>query len=270
MITFKQFLSEEKDISHTIESVVESYFKNCTQWKDVASPLYRISDSQNSLRERVPRTRIIDSTGGTRDVQKYILDKPEWAEYPDRTKSIFCSTTPDFEVGTPTEENLLMIYPFDNVKIAILKEDTDFNYINVLKGSKNFADFSDIENTVEKTMIRFYKSEGLDFGQTVDRVVKDFSSDGKFSPSEEGKKLLSGVIEKMRPMREHELEQIIYFANNTTPKKLKVDLATPNKLKLNKNKTRECWFSGKYLSIPNRYHDEFVNQVKLRNSHESK
>lgn len=274
---FKDFLAEETDKHHKVpKQAAEEFLKHCTQWKDVEVPLYRIStpsskttedgeilSSSHTMRTRVPRTRHNPSRGGSRDVQEWLFNQPSWSGYPDRLQSIFCSTKKEFGVGSVDDhsENLLMIFPFDNVKMGITTKDRDFNYLNMMGGTSlkqsqpimNFGSWvHDFYVFILKTTRRFTLS------QCMEGLKKLFLVNGKFDPSAYGNESYAKRAQDFLP----ELKAIVMeLEDNCTPEDIGCKIVTSSTIDLPGN-TREVWFSGKYLSIPALDYKRFVQEVK--------
>lgn len=287
MITFKQYLREEdvEDLHHdSVSKAVAEYMKHCSQFPNVKNPLYRISGDSwmgpinHQLRTRSPRTRDTDSRGGTAAEQKFLFSQPSWTGYPPRRRSIFCSTNLEFDVGDidDDEENLLMIFPFDGVKIAML-DDSDLNAMNILKGTTwngNYTTIGDIIDLINKAFKVFQDlgEHADDFIERLALIKKTFvygtptSVAPAFDKYAKGNEDAAVAFEKLLPSE----KKILMFVAKQIPEKLKpkdlgATLITSNQLKL-PGKTRECWFSGKYLSVPAKDYPEFKAEVlKLQN-----
>jgi hypothetical protein len=285
MITFKQFLNEEDEtdkIHDSIEDAARDFIENCSQFPDVAKPLYRLSgnisdDPQHKLKTRVPRTRLSRSRAGSAEEQAYVFSQPSWAEYPKRMQSIFCSTTKEFEVGQPDEEgnNLLLIYPFDGVKIALL-DDEDLNRMNIFKNVSGDHDGITIDQLFEVVDDAFRFFQGTEFydnlpsriggpPEKIQIIKKVFSHNGRFNSEANGDDELADKYadEKRSSSYVADLIEIVatQIPEKLTPKDWGAKLVTSSGLDL-PGTQRECWFSGKYLSVPSRYYEQFKAEVK--------
>lgn len=279
MITFKEFLREETDQKHeNTKQAAEVFIANCSQWNDIEDPLYRLTDSDGrfAMRTRVPRRRQSESQGGSRDVQRMIFAQKGWENYPNRLDSIFCSTTKKFAVGDPDEfyENLVVIYPFDGVTIASTTDAIDFNLINLIKvkGINEFSvmNFESSMNSLWASTMGRYKTN-MDWRSSIENLKDAWLKDGKFDPSANGNQeyadnyaMASNTVKKAIEFVVENVPQIF------TPDYLGCELVTPATIKL-PGKTREVWFSGKYLTIPWHKWKAFKEDVEaLRNGEEPK
>ena len=227
--------------------------------------------TKHSLKTRVPRTRLSRSIGGTAEQQEYIFSQPSWSAYPSRRQSIFCSTTKNFEVGTADDggHNLLMIFPFDVVKIALL-DDEDLNVMNVLKGT-SAASYLNIDSLFELFDTMFEEFNGTDFYgdyhnatwlQKLQQMKKAFTKNGEFDPTANGNTALAKKYEGFNNRTAMRFKTIVTeIPEKLSPEAWNAKLVTSAALDL-PGKQRECWFSGKYLSVPSRYFDEFKTVVK--------
>lgn len=278
MITFKQYLREEDetDSEHSsVQEAAEAFVKYCSQFPDAGKPLYRISGDRwegplnHKLKTRVPRIRNSESRGNTAEEQAFIFSQPAWKDYPARKQSIFCSTTTDFDVGEPDEEgtNLLAIYPFDGVKIAVLSN-SDLNTMNIFKGIKGMGSVQ-LDDLFESSGYFFNRifreSKYADVSDPVEQIKiikKVFTKDGKFNSEANGDDELADRYAEVGRDNGELFELIaLNIPEKLSPEAWGAKLVTSSGLDL-PGEQRECWFSGKYLSIPYRYHDEFVAEVK--------
>lgn len=285
MITFKQFLHEEdeEDTMHdSVEDAAREYIKHCTQFPDIENPLYRLSGDSwmgpinHPLRTRVPRTRKTESRGGSVEAQRLIFSQPAWKDYPPRRQSIFCSTTQEFVVDSVDDDgaNLLMIYPFDGVKIAILDHE-DLNTMNALKGTsleKRHTEMSDLISLIHDAYKIFYHTDHYDddydtYEERLGIIKKTFNNNGKFNSEANGDDEMADKLAEYERNSVYKtlIETLKFVATELperiTPRAWGAKLVTSGGLDL-PGTTRECWFSGKYLSVPYRYHDEFKAAVK--------
>lgn len=294
MITFKQYLREEDetDIEHAnVQEAAEAFVKHCSQFPDIDNPLYRISGSHwdgtnHVLKTRGVRTRRVESRGNSAKEQEFIFSQPAWKDYPPRRQSIFCSTTEDIMAGSADDDkgNLLIIYPFDGVKIALL-DDPDLNFMPVLKGTTKHKDLSNqidsIFDLVDAAFKVFYGTSVYDddlmniarddhIGK-LQAIKKYFNKNGKFDSEANGNDEIADRFAEWAKDDEYNSAEILELVATEIPEKLTPEawgakLVTSSGLDL-PGDTRECWFSGKYLSIPYRYYDEFKAAVKnLRKS----
>jgi hypothetical protein len=272
MITFKQFLNEDDDFTHTVSEAVEVYLKNCKQWQNVEEPLYRFSEEKDgqphAVRSRSPRQRLTDSRGGTKPIQDYIFSQPGWEKYPPRSKSIFCSTSKESALGGTN----LMIYPFDDTKIGVVNG-YDLNLMDILAGippkyhdkishlsMKPFvygicdAYVMIIDPTAETVLKNFVKY--------IDEIKAKFTKNGKFDETANGDDEVEERYDNA-PTRDRAMIEIIakYVPDCFRPENMGFKLVTPATIDLS-GKAREVWFSGRYLSIPKAYYTEFVQEVK--------
>jgi len=271
MITFKQFLLEA-DTTHTVSEAVEIYLKNCKQWKDVETPLYRFSEEKDNephvVRSREPRERLSQSRGQTRPIQDYIFSQPGWEDYPPRSRSIFCSTSTESALGGTN----LMIYPFDGTKIAVVNG-YDLNLMDVLigvpkKDREKHSHLSmnpfvaQIRDAYVEIMRPEQKPAMKDFVKLIDEIKKKFTKNGEFDEEANGDEELAESYDRA-PSMDRELFRIIvnYVPECFRPEPMGFKLVTPSTIDL-PGKPREVWFSGKYLSIPKAYYSEFVQEVK--------
>lgn len=274
MITFKQFISEEDVIHRNPKQAAEQFVKHCKQWKDVEVPLYRITDTEdNPMRTREPRTRKTASHAGTRAMQELIFAQEGWEQYPDRLNSIFCSTNKSFAVGDMRDdgENLLLIYPFDGVKIGMTTEEKDFNFLKpatgaVKGGGAMLIHFNSwIGDWLKEITKKHYWD--VQAPEILAELKAIFLKDGKFDPTCNGNEKYAKQFQRLYDLDgDTEFQDTIKgivtkMPENMTPKNLGVELVTSSTIDL-PGKTRECWFSGKYLSIPNYRHKQFVAEVK--------
>jgi hypothetical protein len=278
MITFKQFLREdEEDKGHNNpEEAAIEYMKHCSQFPDVNKPLYRISGSMwdpkpHSLRTRSPRTRESASRGGSEDEQAFLFSQPEWSGYPARRQSIFCSTNPESDVGSvdPDKNNLLMIFPFDGVKIALL-DDKDLNTMNIAKatswGQEETIRLQNISSTIAEAFEDFkgyYPDTYTDHAFKLLQYMKEsFLKGGSFDPQANGNADLAKKYSELDRKDQRYIKFVVTeIPEKLSPKDLGVKLITSSELDL-PGKTRECWFSGKYLSIPAKKYVDFVEEVE--------
>jgi len=270
VITFKQFLQEEEDITHSnTKQAAEAFVQHCKEWKDIDHPLYRLTDSEGrfAMRSRSPRRRNSDSKGGSRDVQRMIFAQKGWENYPDRLHSIFCSTNKEFAVGDVDEfsENLIVIYPFDGTKLAITTDTNDFNLINLIRiNSINefpVMDFASAVNQFWTSTIGRYKT-GLDWRSSLMNLKEVWLKDGKFDPTANGNEEYAERYESNSNTFRKALQFIVENVPEIwTPEYLGCELVTPATIEL-PGKTREVWFSGKYLSIPWHKWKAFKEDVK--------
>lgn len=286
MITFKQFLHEEdeKDQEHgSVEAAAREYIKHCSDFPNIEHPLYRLSgESWNThnhpLRTRVPRTRHSKSRGNSAKEQAFVFSQPAWEGWPERRQSIFCSTQAESAVSSvsDSQDNLLMIFPFNGVKIAML-DDYDLNQMNVLKGSTIAENFDGVQIDGLFDMIddafrifvgtEFYKElpERMEILDKLKLIKKTFrTGSGKFNSEANGN---DEIADKYAEEAKDDswLSQLVKIAATEIPEKLTPEgwgakLVTSKDLDL-PGETRECWFSGKYLSVPARYYDEFKAKV---------
>lgn len=279
-ISFKQFLNEEDQEDQVHEFVSDAaleFVQHCKQFPDINHPLYRLSGSSwsgghnHKLKTRAPRTRQSRSIGGTADEQAFLFAQPGWEGYPSRRQSIFCSTDKDFEIDEPTDDgsNLLMIFPFDGVKIAVLPE-KDLNTMNILRGvdGKAFGTIGGLFDVID-TAYNFFRDTDLDHADdNWDRlkiIKKTFNKGGKFDPEANGNDELADKYAEIEREQEYTAKYLKLAATaipeKLTPEAIGVKLVTSAGLDL-PGDTRECWFSGKYLSVPYRYYEEFKQAVK--------
>jgi len=287
VITFKQFLNEaeEEDQQHdSVEAAAKEFLNHCSQFPDINNPLCRLSGSawdekHHPLRTRVPRTRESTSRGGSAEEQEFVFSQPAWKGWPARRQSIFCSTNAESAVGTVSDDksNLLMIFPFDGVKIAML-DDYDLNQMNVLKRSTVTDNFDGVQidgifGLIDDAFRIFVGTELYkefpDHMGILDKlklIKKVFSNGrGRFNSEANGN---DEVADKFAEEANDDswLSQLVQIAATEIPEKLtpedwRAKLITSKDLDL-PGETRECWFSGKYLSVPARYYDEFKAEVK--------
>ena len=281
MISFKQFIREldEPDEDHdSYEDAAREYVENCSQFPDIDTPLYRISGESSwepvthYLRTRHPRTRDSKSRGGSAKEQAYLFSQPEWSTYPKRSESIFCSTTKDFDVGSVDhgehhERNLLYIYPFNGVKVAML-DDRDLNTMNILKAT-SWADEGKVTLTGLEWMIdrcfqefpQYHSTSGAGI-QNLLRIKELFlKGHSIFDPLANGNEEAAKIFADLPPLQRRELKVLATeFPQKAMPRDLGARLDKPAFLGL-PGKTRECWFSGKYLSVPARDFPDFKAEV---------
>lgn len=280
MITFKEYLYEEDETDQEHENVQAAaamYKQHCSQFPDIDNPLYRLSGSSwgsgydHKLKTRVPRTRASKSLGGTGDEQEYLFSLPAWKDFPPRRQSIFCSTTMDFEVDSPADDksNVLIIFPYDGVKIAVLPE-KDLNTMNIARGFTNgkfktISGLFDIVNDAYDIFRGTDHDKADDFESRLKLIRDTFNKDGKFNPEANGNDEMADKYAEMERDDDWNLKLLrmaaTEFPEKLTPEAMGVKLVTSSGLDL-PGETRECWFSGKYLSIPYRYYDEFKAAVK--------
>jgi len=288
MITFKQFLHEEEETDKEHASVMEAaaeYLKHCKRFKNLMKPLYRLSgeswmsNANHKLKTRVPRTRRSESRGGSAAQQAFLFSLPGWEEYPPRRQSIFCSTTREFVVDSVSDDgsNLLMIYPFDGVKIAVLPEE-DLNTMNIARGfdGKPYMQLDDLIEQIAQAYVVFRNTEyenGMgDPMQQLKQIKHVFTKNGKFDPEANGNDELADKFAELE-REDSAYARILQRVATQMPEKLSpeamgVKLVTSDQLDLPGNQ-REVWFSGKYLSVPYRFHDEFKQAViELDNGNE--
>lgn len=270
MTSFKQFLRELEDQDQTHDrwsDAAEVYVKHCVKFPDIDNPLYRISSSgEHKLKTRVPRERLSGSIGGTKDFQDMILSQQEWAGYPDRTRSIFCSTKKQFAIG-PVEDdasNLLMIYPFDGVKIAML-DDKDFNTMNMFKNTtwEEFEKMSSIKYMIMDCFSGFDEFDTSYRPADILKIMKRIflKGDSGFDPGANGNEAAAEKYSNLDARQQRQLKTLVTeFPQKVTPKGVGAKLITSAELDL-PGRVRECWFSGKYLSIPARDYEDFKAAV---------
>ncbi|WP_407305438.1 hypothetical protein [Acinetobacter sp.] len=270
MISFKQFLQEE-DVYHKMpKQAAEVFLKHCTQWNDVDVPLYRLTRAQNgvhAMRTRSTRVRASESQGGSREIQKMIFAQPGWEGYPDRTQSIFCSTKKEFVVGDIDEygENLVLIYPFDGTKIAMTTQANDFNFINLVQ----IKQVNDLPVMHAESMIQSYWAmtinklrADVDLKTSLQNLKENWLKDGKFDPTANGNEKAVEVYEMSSNTFRKTLQFLVEKVPEVwTPEFIGCELVTPATINL-PGKTREAWFTGKYLSIPYPDWKRFKEEVK--------
>ena len=280
-MTFKQYLREEDEADQEherVEDAAREYLLHCRQFPDVDTPLYRLSgeswqrNPNHKLKTRVPRTRKSNSIGGTAEEQEFLFSLPGWGDFPRRRQSIFCSTTRNFMIDSPSEDggNLLMIYPFDGVKIAVLPE-IDLNTMNILRGVKStkiFKTIGDLFEPIDRAYLVFYGTDydtAKDPGDKYALIKMVFSKGGKFDPGANGNDELADKYAELARAGEVEAEMLRLVAGEfqraISPEGVGVRLVPSSGLDL-PGEARECWFSGKYLSVPYRYHKEFKRAVR--------
>lgn len=277
MMTFKEYLREDEDITHKVEEAAKVFVEHCKQWKDVDTPLYRLSHpggGAHKIRTRSPRLRKSESLAGTREIQKVIFEQKGWERFPDRLHSIFCSTKKQFAVGEVDDfsENLLMIYPFDGVTMGSTTDVEDFNYTNLLKGMR----FTPQSIMNFWSYIRFWKGYITDgpiprdepFAETLGFLKKTMMKNGKFDPDANGNTQYQKNLNDLKEEQWEELRAVVTkLPQMWTPKNLGVELLTPATIDL-PGPVREVWFSGKYLSVPALDHMRFTKAVKALQSGE--
>ena len=252
MITFKQFLAEA-----SIESLAAQYVKNCAGWPNVERPLWRYSltgGNEGQERETRDRSKV---KGGTGMLMNWLFEKPAWAGFPQRTKSVFCSTTEDFEVGAADSDTTYAIYPYDGVNMA-MTDAVDFNLIYPFTGK--FSDNTlhemmyeiraSLDNSVA-TMSVFNKfkamrlENSIESADTFDAWFKEYKAlldDNEVDSS--SRKRISAVVDALE---------------NLTPEAMKCEKVTPATIDMGSQ--HEVWFEGKYLMIPKPKLSEFINAV---------
>ncbi|WP_407305436.1 hypothetical protein [Acinetobacter sp.] len=276
MITFKQFLQEDgSDITHNMAEAVDAYLKNCKQWQNVEKPLHRFSREQEDMpmpmRTRSVRDRLSSSLGGTKLIQDYIFSQPGWEDYPPRSRSIFCSTTQDSALG----DTNLMIYPFDDTKIAVVNG-FDLNLMNILVGvpekereKRRYLSMNPFVSQIRSGYVEIFQPEIRpalkDFVKLINEIKEKFTKNGEFDETANGDDELAEAYDNA-PSMDREMFRIIvnYVPECFRPGPMGFKLVSSSNIELNGREGREVWFSGKYLSIPKAYHQQFVEEVKAK------
>lgn len=239
MTSFKQFLDETSDIEPSMSEAqlvdcAETFLKYCAGYKLDGAKLYRKQRSLGVLHTKQREK----SFGGTAQIWTWMYEgMPEWKDFPDRRKSIFCASSPDHIVWSHAGGRAKIIIPFDRVKLAISQR--DFNMIEVDRGNG------------ESNLLRYYQNSidairGNDSETTSNflQLIKDSSSKARDL----------GWI--------HDAQTLTWMAKNLvkfTPEGLHIRLETtpwnPDGI------FAEIWFEGGYLAIPMGQFEAFKNKV---------
>lgn len=256
MITFKQYLLESEDEidNLSVEKVIEItewaklYVKHCTQWRDIETPLYRITRAEGAQQTKF---RKHGSQGGSGKVWEWMSKQPEWKNYPDRAKSIFCSTTSSINYGFQDGETpLKCIFPYDGTKFGQVKTsrmDNDFNAVKI-KGYSREINLAEIE-----MCLSYF---GSDFDESVEKMKQAVSSND-FSAAQ----TIWGSVDDLDIRNIRNVESVI---DKLTPEMLGITLETAATLDFSKKKsgyTQEVWFEGSYLSVPKPHLNKFIELV---------
>lgn len=252
MQRFKEFLLE--DDAHNKISLEEAviYFKeNCSDY-NLSKPLYRASNSENTTISKTrERQKIL---GGWGTVLNYINSTGYWKEYPNRNKSVFCSTTQNIMIKANA---LKIIIPKNNTKLAIINT-KDFNLCDFKLAKINLN-----LNTLIACICYFGK--GNDKAERFDDAMSKLNMFKHVKSSELKERIYNYSKQAKLDLDEEDLdffiENIDRFDTLFTPKTMGVKLITTKTL--NETKTKEVWFEGEYLSIPEHEFNKFRSGLLL-------
>jgi hypothetical protein len=191
------------------------------------------------------QTKLRSPQGNTKNIWPWLHSKKEWKEYPDRFRSIFCSTSPNVVYGGSASEILKAIYPVDVDKFAQCGQDFNtvrFSRDDTARGLADDMSFGGLENLLSY----FRGSSETRSSYSVENAIarhNDWCA-GKFQPDESPFSV-----------------KVVIDSDSFTPTKLKCKLVRFGQLKWSSTPD-EVWFEGLYLAIPHNQLNQFKDMVK--------
>jgi hypothetical protein len=259
VITFKEFLLEE-DRTLSAEEALEFFKKHCSDWKTPTRPLWRAASKNEPIRVRDSSERVRPrSRSGNGAMHKWIFSFPAWNDFPERDRSIFCSTTMDTEVTEMTEDNTYAIFPVNGTKLAITKE-VDFNFIRPFKAAEhrtnNLGTISYYIRTIAEDVLHIDGPQTLsaDLKNLWEQILNSLEVDGKIDQTKPEFKRIGKISGAWL------LDFHAEYPDIFQPDRMGVALETPSSFKFD-GKQHEVWFSGKYLSVPAIQFSEFIKPL---------
>ena len=269
--SFKTFLltlesdditENEKTKGLSLAEAADVYARDC-EWLDINKPLYRwVNKEPGGIAVRETRER---NYTPRRELSKFISSHG-WDKFPDRSKSVFTSTTKKVAPGLASPRSLLvLIYPFKNLELGITK-DMDYNYTYVFDGTEYACNFA----TLERRILSFATTivgKQTDL-QRAAKIIKNTSEQAYYDAylkkfdieeTEDGNdvaavaEITKMATEKFKFYKEH-------IEGALTPLALGFKLKSSSTFIMPKT-THEVWFEGKYLAIPSDQHKAFINEV---------
>ena len=235
----------------TLREWAAIYRKHCDEWQDVEKPLWRIDRGVGQMQTT---TRKYPSKGSSGEIWAWMYDQPEWAGFPDRRESIFCSTTRNIEFAHLEDDGVVrkMIYPFNGTKMAQCKKDFNSHKVSV-PSAPGISSKQHSLSSIQGWLMN-YRQDSPAFKTMQDAIdaAREDLKNGKEISTEE------------RAMIKTCLKAV--DTGQFTPKEFQINLVTPDTIKLpvgqsTIRQTQEVWFSGKYLSIPEYQGKDFFEFV---------
>lgn len=221
-----------------VRDLAKAFVMYCTDW-NVDQPLYRIT-KRVGLQQT--KNRKMGSIAGSGNMWKWMHAQKEWQDFPDRQKSVFCSTSKNIAFGFDEDEEggVKAVYPFSGIKFAISNKDFNANRI-VLDGL-------DLPMRFIETVLSFFKG--------------DLETDSNFS--------IQNAIQRCLTAAQHaELGDTEFFQTQKIAKGLSKNISPEDlgcKLgdaaDVQKEKADEVWFEGRYIVVPLEKLDLFKQTVR--------
>jgi len=226
----------------------KAYLEKCAKNKSLESPLWRLTSRTGILQtgKRTPQ-------GSTQNLWPWLHSMPEWRNYPDRLKSIFCATTEKIHFGGTDSQIKKAIFPFDNINsFGYCKKDFNSNRINYHGTDLSFLD---LDYNMSKFRGDMETRDKFSFGNAVDRYNDWCVGDYEVTQSVEDAMAPVLFLKKGLP-RKLFLPDSLNCELFTSYESL-INGAEP----LNANGD-EVWFEGGYISIPENQLSTFEDIIK--------
>jgi hypothetical protein len=240
----------------TVESALAVIKEHCSQSLGMIngnSPLWRgMNNHSEDLLNIWPETGIRKSQNTTNQYTQLLSNSPFMRGFPQRNKSIICSTSMAVARGYGGGyNNLFAIIPYDNVEIGVCPED-------------------DLWDTmVEVDEFNWYGkmsmfNEWLDNHMRLPEQFADMKAALKNPDSVAYKTVSRRFLDAGRTDDPEALIPILFKA--LQPKRLGFQLLSPSQFVANVPSRKECWVSGPCVAIRNTLWDYMIAGVKRDNN----
>lgn len=144
-----------------LKKLAAIFLGRCKDW-DIDKPLYRLTKRVGLQKTEKRKHGSLARSG---NIWNWMHAQKAWHDFPDRNKSIFCSTTPVIHFGHHEDDegdSVKVIFPIGDIKFAYSPRDFNSNRINgtsfygleselrAWRGDMETSDKFSIQNAIER------------------------------------------------------------------------------------------------------------------------